>query len=121
MKNLRALERRLDVNLMSAELQIIASLYAHGPTPSQALQTHTLISPAGFHIVKRRLKQRQVIVGMKSQSDLRVTNYDLTAEVREFIDSLFRHPGAESLDQATPVDRRPLPPTALGSGLEAGA
>ena len=85
---LRALERHLGAPMMTGELQIIASLYSLGVMPSQNLQAKTDMSPAGFHIVKRRLLDKNLIVGEKSSEDLRITKYDLTPESKIAIEAI---------------------------------
>ena len=81
------LEKMVGIPLITPEMQACAFLYEHGPSPSHHLQSAIRSSPAGFHNVKRRLKERGIIVGKKSNIDARVTLYDLTDSVRQLLDA----------------------------------
>lgn len=83
-----ALESAIGVDLVTPELQACAFLYKRGPAPSHHLQGALRTSPAGFHNVKRRMIERGIIVGRKSEVDARVTLYDLTEEVRSLFDQM---------------------------------
>lgn len=85
-----SLESAIGIQLVTPELQACAFLYSRGPSPSQHLQGAVRTSPAGFHNVKRRLIEHGIIVGKKSQSDGRVTLYDLTDHIRRLLDGLPR-------------------------------
>lgn len=82
-----SLERAVGVPLVTPELQACAFLYDRGPSPSHHLQGALRTSPAGFHNVKRRLIEHDVIFGTKSPHDARVTLYDLTEHVRRALDA----------------------------------
>ena len=77
-----AIEREFGLPLLTPEMQVLAYLLANGPTPSLFLQGRIRISPAGFHMVRRRLKERQIIEAIPSADDLRVMLYDLVPKVR---------------------------------------
>lgn len=79
------LERELDVSLLTPEMQACAYLFDHGPAPSHHLQAAIRTSPAGFHNVKRRLKDSGLIVGNKCPNDARVMLYDLSASARDLL------------------------------------
>lgn len=81
-----SLEDAIGVPLVTPELQACAFLYSRGPSPSHHLQGALRTSPAGFHNVKRRLIERGIIIGRKSNSDGRVTLYDLTDGVRRLLE-----------------------------------
>lgn len=95
------LEGDIGLTLFTAEMRILSLLYYNGPTTSQQVMAHARVSPAGFHIIKRRLKERGLIHGEKSHADQRRTFYDIPPAVRRRFDDLARTP--DDVDS-------PLPP-----------
>lgn len=82
LEKLDFLGNQLNVDVLSVEMKIIAYLYFHGATPSQALQMQTAISPAGFHNIKNRLRFKGVIVGTRCDKDRRIIFYNLSSSAR---------------------------------------
>ncbi|MEO0061731.1 MAG: hypothetical protein RLZZ08_291 [Pseudomonadota bacterium] len=82
------LEGELGVPLFTVEMEILAFLYENGPTASRLLMGVSRLSPAGFHIVKKRLRDRHLIFGEKSSEDTRQTLYDIAPSVRAQFDKL---------------------------------
>lgn len=82
------LEGDIGLTLFTAEMRILSFLYYNGPITSQQLMANARVSPAGFHIIKRRLSERGLIFGEKSHSDQRRTVYDISPAVRQRFDDL---------------------------------
>lgn len=115
------LGKSLCVDLLSVETQIIAYLYFHGATPSQALQVRTSSSPAGFHNVKDRLKKKGLIVRTKSDEDRRVNYYNLADSARSVIDKWFAQSITNGSESRLPIDSRTLTAEAQFAVREASA
>lgn len=84
------LERDIGVALVTPDMQACIYLYTNGPSPSHHLQAALRTSPAGFHNVKRRLKEQGIIIGRKCPADARVTLYDLSDHIRRIMDLRLR-------------------------------
>ena len=81
-ESLAEFEDSLGLDLLTPELQILGYLLQNGPTPSIKLQGRIRMSPAGFHITKRRLREKGILVTMPSKTDARVALYDLSPDTR---------------------------------------
>lgn len=106
-RQMSKLEDDMGLTLFTAEMHILSFLYYNGPTASQQLMANVRVSHAGFHIIKRRLKERGLIHGEKSHSDQRRTVYDISPAVRRRFDDLAR--------QTADGDDTPFPPPAPAS------
>lgn len=68
-------------------MEILLHLYLMGGTSSHKLMGVSRLSAAGFHIVRRRLCDRGLIEGAKSDDDSRKVVYDVAPKVREQFDA----------------------------------
>lgn len=81
-EHLKSLADTIGVPMITAELEIILHLYVEGAVSSRKLMGVSRLSPAGFHIVRKRLVDLGLIHGRKSDEDSRKTLYDLSPDLR---------------------------------------
>lgn len=81
-------ETRTGLRVISAELELLLQLYAHGRLTSNQLMQKVRCSIAGFAIVKKRLFEAGMIVSERCTIDRRVTYFDISENIRETLQAL---------------------------------
>ena len=85
---LNALADTIGVPMITPELEILSYLCEQGPVSSRKLMGVSRLSPAGFHIVRKRLVDLGLIVGRKCDQDSRKTLYDISSSLRVMFETM---------------------------------
>ncbi len=81
-------EGKTKLRLISAELELLLQLYAHGRLTSSELAHKVRCSTASFGLVKKRLLDCNLLVTQRCTIDRRVIFYALTPEILQFLQNL---------------------------------
>lgn len=81
-------EGKTKLRLVSAELELLLQLFAHGRLTSSELAHKVRCSVAGFGLVKKRLLDCNLLVTERCTIDKRVIYYALTPEILQFLENL---------------------------------
>ena len=81
------LEQNLTCKLLSPESRIILMLAVSDAASSQDLMNASRCSPAGFHIVRRRMMQSGILQSRPCPEDSRSKLYSLTPSARDTLRS----------------------------------
>lgn len=85
---LNAFADTVGVPMITPELEVLSYLYEQGPVSSRKLMGVSRLSPAGFHILRKRLVDLHLIVGRKCDQDSRKTLYDISPSLRVMFETM---------------------------------